>query len=101
MRLRILNMPVLIQCRLAIPYKSPGQLRQQGIARAVAVGVLRDSSPVIAGGDGSVQVWQLADDTPLAHSLNLPEPSWIVALRGNIIVTAGGRDIGIHRPGAP
>jgi hypothetical protein len=67
----------------------------------MAVGVLRDGSPVIAGGDGSVRVWLLADGTPLAHTLNLPEPSWIVALRGNIIVTAGGRDIGIHQPWAP
>jgi len=29
----------------------------------MAVGVLRDSSPVIAGGDGSVRVWRLADGT--------------------------------------
>ena len=66
----------------------------------MAVGVLQDSSPVIAGGDGSVRVWRLADDTPLAHPLNPPEPAWVVALRGNIIVTAGGRDTGIHQPGA-
>jgi hypothetical protein len=65
----------------------------------MAIGVLRDSSPVIADADGSVRVWRLADGTPLAHPLNLPEPPWTVALRGNIIVTAGGRDIGIHRPG--
>jgi hypothetical protein len=32
----------------------------------VVVGVLRDSNPVIAGGDGSVRVWRLADGTPLA-----------------------------------
>ena len=72
-----------------------------GVARAMAVGVLRDSSPMIADGDGSVRVWRLADGTPLAHPLNLPESLWVVALRGNIIVTAGGRDIGIHQPGAP
>ena len=66
----------------------------------MAVGVLQDSSPVIAGGDGSVRVWRLADDTPLAHPLNPPQPAWVVALRGNIIVTAGGRDTGIHQPGA-
>ena len=66
----------------------------------MVVGVLRDSSPVIADGDGSVRMWRLVDGTPLAHPLNLPEPSWVVALRGNII-TAGGRDIGIHQPGAP
>lgn len=70
-------------------------------ARAMAVGVLRDSSSVIADGDGPVRVWRLTDGTPLAHPLDLPEPSWVVALRGNIIVTAGGRDIGIHSPWAP
>jgi len=64
----------------------------------MAIGVLRDSSPVIAGGDGSIRVWRLADAPPLARPLDLPEPSCI-ALRGNIIVTAGGRDIGIHQPG--
>ena len=67
----------------------------------MAVGLLRDSSPVIADGGGSVRVWRLADGAPVAHLRDLPEPSWVVALRGNIIVTAGGRDIGIHQPGAP
>ncbi len=43
-------------------------------ARATAVGVLQDSSPVIVGG-GSVRVWRLADGSPLAHPLNLPELS--------------------------
>jgi hypothetical protein len=62
-----------------------------GVAKANAVGVLRDSSPVIADGDGSVRVWRLADGTPLSHPLDLPEPSWVVALRGNIIVTRGRR----------
>jgi hypothetical protein len=56
---------------------------------------------VIVGGDGLVRVWRLADGTPLAHPLDLPEPSWVVALRANIIVTAGGRDIGIYQPWAP
>jgi len=62
----------------------------------MAFGVLRDGSPVIADGDGSVREWRLADGTPLVHPLDLPEPSWVVALRGNIIVTADGQDIGIH-----
>jgi hypothetical protein len=79
----------------------PGAPGWAAAAMAMAVGVLRDSSPVIVGGDGSVRVWRLADGAPLAHPLDLPEPSWVVALRGNIIVTAGGRDIGIHQPGAP
>jgi hypothetical protein len=56
---------------------------------------------VIAGGDGSDTgvAWRLADGTPLAHPLNLPEPSSGVALRGNIIVTTAGRDIGIDQQG--
>jgi hypothetical protein len=63
----------------------------------MAVGVLRDGSPVIACGcdDGTVRVWRLADSTPLAHRLDLSEPAWVVALHGKIIVTAGDWDIAI------
>ena len=58
---------------------------------------------MIAGGDGSVRVWRLADGTPLAHPLDLPELSWVVALRGNIIVTAAAGTLactsqGLHDP---
>lgn len=70
----------------------------------MAVGVLRDGSPVSASGgddDGTVPVRRLADGTPLAHPLDLPEPSWAVALHGTIIVTAGDWDIAIHQPAAP
>ena len=68
----------------------------------MAVGVLRDGSPVIAsGGDDTVRVRRLADGPPLAHPLDLSEPVWGVALHGNIIVTAVGRDISIHQPAAP
>lgn len=64
----------------------------------MAVGVLRDGSPVIAsGGDDTVRVRRLADGTPL----DLSEPVWGVALHGNIIVTAVGGDISIHQPAAP
>jgi hypothetical protein len=42
-----------------------------------------------------------AGGTPLAHPLGLPEPAWVVALQGNIIVTADGWDIAIHQPFAP
>ena len=63
----------------------------------MAVGVLRDGSPVIAsGGDDTVRVRRLADGTPLAHPLDLSEPVWGVALHGNVIVTAVGGDIAIH-----
>jgi hypothetical protein len=67
----------------------------------MAVGVLRDGSPVIASGGGTVRVWRLADGTPLAHPLDLSEPARVVALHGNIIVPAGGWDIAIHQPAAP
>lgn len=79
-------------------------IRESAMARAMAVGVLRDGSPVIAsGGDDrdTVLVWRLADGTPLAHKLELSEPAWVVALHGNIIVTAGGWDIAIHQPATP
>ena len=59
------------------------------MARAMAVGVLRDGSPVIASGGGTVRVWRLADGTPLAHPLDLSEPGWVVALHDNIIVPRG------------
>ena len=64
----------------------------------MAVGVLRDGTPVIAsgGGDRTVRVRQLADGTPLAHPLDLSEPVWGVALHGNLIVTAVDGDIAIH-----
>jgi hypothetical protein len=55
----------------------------------MAVGVLRDGSPVIASGGGTVRVWRLADGTPLAHPLDLSEPAWVVALHDNIIVPRG------------
>jgi hypothetical protein len=58
--------------------------------------MLWDSNPVIVGGDSSVRVRRLADGTPLVHPLDLPKPSSVVALRGNIIVTADGQGIGIH-----
>jgi hypothetical protein len=67
----------------------------------MAVGVLRDGTPVIASGGGTVRVWRLADGTPLAHPLDLSEPVWVVALHGNIVVTAGGCDIAIHQPAPP
>jgi hypothetical protein len=68
----------------------------------MAVGVLRDGSPVIAsGGDDTVRVWRLADGTLFADPLDLSEPVWGVALHGNIIVTAVGGDIAIHQPAAP
>ena len=68
----------------------------------MAVGVLRDGSPVIASeDDDTVRVWRLADSTPLAHRLDLSEPAWVVALHAKIIVTAGDWDIAIHQPAGP
>ena len=70
---------------------------------AVAVGALPDGTPVIVSGgeDGTVRVWRLADGTPVAHPLDLSEPVEGIALHGNIIVTAAGRDIAVHQPVAP
>jgi hypothetical protein len=63
----------------------------------MAVGVLRDGSPVIAsGGDDTVRVWRLADGTLFADPLDLSEPVWGVAHHGNISVIAVGGDIAIH-----
>ena len=65
--------------------------------------VLPEKITLSAGGGGSVRVWRLADGTPLAHPLDLPELSWVVALRGNIIVTAAAGTLactsqGLHDP---
>ena len=71
-----------------------------GEVKAVAVGTLRHGTPVIVSGgrDGTVRVWRLADGTPLGHPLDLSEPVKGIALHGNIIVTAAGRDIAVHQP---
>jgi WD40 repeat protein len=65
----------------------------------VAVGALRDGTPVIVSGgeDGTVRVWRLADGTPVGVPLDLSEPVEGIALHGDIIVTAAGRDIAIHQ----
>jgi WD40 repeat protein len=67
---------------------------------AVAVGALPGDTPVIVSGgdDGTIRVWRLGDGTPLVPSLHLSE--WVrdVAVYGNVIVTAAGADIAVHRP---
>jgi WD40 repeat protein len=70
---------------------------------AVAVGALPDGTPVIVSGgdDGIVQVRRLADGTALVHPLDLSEPVKGIALYGNIVVTAAGRDIAVHLPVVP
>ncbi len=58
----------------------------------------------VVGPDGAVNavaVGALPAGTPLAHPLDLSDPVRGVALYGNIIVTAAGRDIALHRPAAP
>ena len=76
-----------------------------GAVHAVAVGALPDGTPVIVSGggdnDGTVLVWRLADGTPLVPPLGLPESVRAVALRGDVIVTATGADIAVHRPALP
>ena len=70
---------------------------------AVAVGALPDGTPVIVSGgdDGTVRVWRLADGTPVAEPLDLSERVQGIAVHGNIIITAAGRDIAVHQPVAP
>jgi len=77
-----------------------------GAVAAVAVGALPDGTPVIVSGggdyrDGTVRVWRLADGTPLVPPLGLPESVRAVALLGDVIVTATGADIAVHRPAPP
>ena len=74
-----------------------------GGVSAVAVGALRDGTPVIVsgGGDATVRVWRLADGTPVGKPLRLSEGVRGIALHGDIIVTASGADIAIHRCSSP
>jgi hypothetical protein len=77
------------------------------------VGPLPDGTPVIVSvgaenessttgeTDSTVRVWRLADGTPLAHPLDLSEPVRGIALYGNIVVTATGKDIAAHQLFAP
>jgi WD40 repeat protein len=71
-----------------------------GTVNAVAVGVLPDGTPVIvsSGADRMVRVWRLADGTPLVASLDLPESVRAVGVHGNVIVTATGANVAIHKP---
>jgi len=75
---------------------------------AVAVGTLPDGTPVIisgdgglAGLDGTVRVWRLAEGTPVGDPLNLSQ--WVqgVVVHGNIIVTAAGYDLAAHQLAVP
>jgi hypothetical protein len=70
---------------------------------AVAVGAPPDGIPVIVSGsrDGTVRVSGLADGTPVAPPLDLPESVSGVAVHGNVIVTAAGIDIAVHQPALP
>ena len=74
-----------------------------GSVTAVAAGALPDGTPVIisGGGDGTVRVWRTADGTLVVPSLNLPESVPAVAVHGNVIITAAGADIAVHRLGLP
>ena len=57
---------------------------------------------IVSGGeDGTVRAWRLADGTPLAHPLDLSVPVAGIAVHGNIVVTAAGRDIAVHQLVAP
>jgi WD40 repeat protein len=73
-----------------------GVIRHYGSTRKA----LPDGTPVIISGgcDGTVQVWRLADGTPVMPPLDLPEPVVAVAVHGNVIATAAGADIAVHQP---
>ena len=70
-----------------------------GGVSAVAVGALPDGTPVIVSGSsgGTVRVWRLADGTPDIPPLALPESIWVVAVHGNVIVTATEAGIALHQ----
>jgi hypothetical protein len=69
----------------------------------VAAGALPDGTLVIVSSDrnGTWWVWRLADGTPLAHPLDLAKPLRAIAIHGDIIVTAVGRDVAVHQPVPP
>jgi hypothetical protein len=54
---------------------------------------------MISGGfnEGTVWVWRLADGTLLVPPLALPESVRAVAVHGDLIITAAGADIAVHR----
>ena len=65
----------------------------------MAVGALPDGDPVIISGeDGMVRVWRMADGAPVVLPLHLSESVWAIAVHGNVIITAAGIDIAVHRP---
>ena len=65
---------------------------------AVAVEALPDDIPVIVSGsrDGTVRVWGLADGTPVAPPLDLPESVSGAVVYDNVVITAAGTDIAVH-----
>ena len=67
------------------------------------MGTLADGTRVIVsgGGDAVVQVWRLADGTPLVTPLDLFESVLAVAVHANVIVTAAGADLAVHQPVLP
>jgi WD40 repeat protein len=74
-----------------------------GWVAAVAAGALPDGTPVIISGgwDGTVRVWRTADGTPVGEPLHLLESVRAVAVYGNVIITAAGGAIAVHKPTLP
>ena len=66
----------------------------------MAVGALRDGTPVIVSGsrDRTVRMWRLTDGAPLGSPLWLTGPVVGIAMHGTIVVTAAGANIGAHLP---
>jgi WD40 repeat protein len=85
------------------PVGDPLRGHDDGV-KAVATGALPDGTPVIisgdgglAGLDGTVRVWRLADGTPVGDPLNLSQWAQGVAVHGHSIVTAAGYDLAVHQ----
>jgi WD40 repeat protein len=70
-----------------------------GEVAAVAVGALPDGTPIIVSGgsDATVRVWRLANGIPLVPPLHVAESVSDVTIHGDVIVTATGANIAVHR----
>ena len=70
---------------------------------AVAVGALPDGTPMVVsgGGDRTVRVWRLADGIQLVPPLNLYQSVSGVVVHGDVIVSAAGDGIAVHRAVLP
>ena len=66
-------------------------------------GALSDGTPVIISGDidGAVRVWRTGDATPVIPPLHLRESVQAVVIHSDVIITAAGAYIAVHKPTLP